>query len=220
MKNSYNTSKKINLKINTTIRNIEVFFFKLRFKRQLSIFSHLTFDEKYALYKTVQLLENSSVCVEIGSYFGASSCFIASALKSKGILYCIDTWGNHAMTYSTEDQEDEYLVERDTYEAFKVNTYNFRDQIRELRGWSTNVVSDFSKLEQKIDFIFIDGDHTYDGVKKDWNAYSPFLRKGSLVVFHDTGWADGVVKLIGEEVQPIAKLESRLPNMEIYKMVI
>lgn len=38
---------------------------------------------------------------------------------------------------------------------------------------------------RKLDFLFIDGDHSYDGVKKDFEFYSRFVRKGGLVGFHD-----------------------------------
>jgi predicted O-methyltransferase YrrM len=38
---------------------------------------------------------------------------------------------------------------------------------------------------RKIDFLFIDGDHTYRGVKKDWTLYAPLMKKDGLVVFHD-----------------------------------
>ena len=38
---------------------------------------------------------------------------------------------------------------------------------------------------KKIDFLFIDGDHTYPGVKADWEMYSPLVRKGGIVAFHD-----------------------------------
>lgn len=37
----------------------------------------------------------------------------------------------------------------------------------------------------KIDFLFIDGDHRYKGVKKDWKLYSPLLKRNGLIVFHD-----------------------------------
>ncbi len=36
-----------------------------------------------------------------------------------------------------------------------------------------------------IDFLFIDGDHTYEGVKMDFEMYSPLVRHGGLVAFHD-----------------------------------
>lgn len=37
----------------------------------------------------------------------------------------------------------------------------------------------------QLDFLFIDGDHLYDGVSKDYKLYSPFVKKGGLIGFHD-----------------------------------
>src|SRR5262249_46382420 len=39
-----------------------------------------------------------------------------------------------------------------------------------------------------IDLLFIDGDHSYEGVKHDWEAFSPFVQPFGLVIFHDTLW--------------------------------
>ncbi len=39
--------------------------------------------------------------------------------------------------------------------------------------------------EKKLDFLFIDGDHTYEGVKKDFEMYSPLVRKEGIIAFHD-----------------------------------
>ena len=38
---------------------------------------------------------------------------------------------------------------------------------------------------EKIDFLFIDGDHTYEGVKQDFEFYSPMVKEGGLIAFHD-----------------------------------
>lgn len=38
---------------------------------------------------------------------------------------------------------------------------------------------------EPLDYLFIDGDHTYEGVKRDFQMYSPLVRKGGRVVFHD-----------------------------------
>lgn len=37
----------------------------------------------------------------------------------------------------------------------------------------------------KIDMLFIDGDHTYSGVKADYMLYREFVRDGGLIAFHD-----------------------------------
>jgi predicted O-methyltransferase YrrM len=47
------------------------------------------------------------------------------------------------------------------------------DRVRELLGG------------EPLDFLFIDGDHTYDGVKTDFEAYSQLVRPGGLIGFHD-----------------------------------
>jgi cephalosporin hydroxylase len=38
---------------------------------------------------------------------------------------------------------------------------------------------------KKIDFLFIDGDHSYEGVKKDFEMYSKLVRRGGIIAFHD-----------------------------------
>jgi predicted O-methyltransferase YrrM len=39
--------------------------------------------------------------------------------------------------------------------------------------------------QDMLDYLFIDGDHTYEGVKQDYEMYSPLVRKGGMIVFHD-----------------------------------
>ena len=38
---------------------------------------------------------------------------------------------------------------------------------------------------EKLDLLFIDGDHTFAGVARDFAAYRHFVRDGGIVVFHD-----------------------------------
>lgn len=38
---------------------------------------------------------------------------------------------------------------------------------------------------KQIDFLFIDADHSYEGVKKDYELYSPLVRHGGMIAFHD-----------------------------------
>ncbi|MEM7548225.1 MAG: class I SAM-dependent methyltransferase [Bacteroidota bacterium] len=65
--------------------------------------------------------------------------------------------------------------------------------------------------DRKIDFAFIDGDHSYEGVKQDFEMYSTLVRPGGLVAFHDNkpskenSWS-GVIKF-WEEVKHTHKTE-------------
>jgi predicted O-methyltransferase YrrM len=38
---------------------------------------------------------------------------------------------------------------------------------------------------EQLDYIFIDADHTYGGVQRDFEMYSPLVRSGGIVAFHD-----------------------------------
>lgn len=48
--------------------------------------------------------------------------------------------------------------------------------------------------QNSIDFIFIDGDHTYEGVRSDFEMYSKLISKNGYIAFHDTIYAEGVKK--------------------------
>jgi predicted O-methyltransferase YrrM len=144
-----------------------------------------------------------TLAVEVGSYLGSSSLFIASALKARGkgsLLYCVDTWLNDAMSEGNMD----------TFTAFKSNTSGHAGVIRPLRGCSLNMAKGF---DEPIDFLFIDGDHSYDGVKADVDAWFSKLKPGATVAFHDIGWAEGVQQVVREDVLPRVVKSGRLPNL-------
>ena len=145
-----------------------------------------------------------TVVIEIGSYLGASSCFFAIGLK-QGTVYCIDTWQNDAMTEG----------QKDTFQLFMENTGKYTNKIVPIKGWSYKVINEIKDKigKDKIGILFIDADHSYEGVKKDWDLYSKLIEKNAIVIFHDYGWADGVKRLIHEEVIKNCKKYKSLPNM-------
>ena len=49
---------------------------------------------------------------------------------------------------------------------------------------SEQTVKDILK-DNLLDYLFIDGDHSYEGVKLDFEIYSKYVRKGGVIVFHD-----------------------------------
>ena len=102
---------------------------------------------------------------------------------------------------------------RDTWQEFMVNTANCREYIVPIRGLSTDVVENVASHTTSLDLLFIDGDHSYEGVKADWDAYNRFLKPGTLVVFHDWGWAEGVKRVIREDVESMVSSSDSLPNM-------
>lgn len=172
-------------------------------KKAFQITSHLTLQERSQLYL---LTKNRNRIIEIGSYIGASACCFGAAIKSRadrGQIYCIDTWNNDAMTEGN----------RDTWQEFQNNTVDYKEYIVPVRGFSTDVIGQVATYVKSVDLLFIDGEHSYEGVKADWNAYNGFLKTGSIVVFHDWGWAEGVKRVILQEVLSHVSDFDTLPNM-------
>jgi len=64
---------------------------------------------------------------------------------------------------------------------------------------------------EPLDLVFLDGDHSYDGIKRDFQIYAPMVRPGGMIVFHDIvednetrygvitgGWSGGVPRFWNE----------------------
>jgi hypothetical protein len=63
--------------------------------------------------------------------------------------------------------------------------YNFQPQI--ILETSEKAFYDyFVRQDIKIDYLHIDGDHSYDGVKKDFELYSTIMSENSIITIHDT----------------------------------
>ena len=91
------------------------------------------------------------------------------------------------------------------YEAFS----GPRQQLALIRGDSHDpaaLITTRALLgDEPLDFLFIDGDHTYDGVRQDFETFAPLVRPGGLIGFHDVAEprgdgppADGNRYLVGE----------------------
>ncbi len=144
--------------------------------------------------------------VEIGSYTGASACCFAEAIRASGgagRVVCIDTWNNNAMTEG----------ERDTWSEFSRNTDAYASILIPVMGLSSDMFRLVSDIAPRVDLLFIDGDHSYEGVRTDWRTYAPLLAPGATIVFHDYGWADGVRAVVHDEVMPVVSYHQAMRNM-------
>jgi predicted O-methyltransferase YrrM len=136
--------------------------------------------------------------LEIGVHNGGSMSLLISNINSKN-LYGIDLF------------EDIYNIDKHyNQEKFNIYQYFKRDNINKIKTWKNldkikkkynsdcNVVlikgnSYFNKTQENcenvlvnmIDLLFIDGDHTLDGVKNDFERYSKYVKKNGFIIFDD-----------------------------------
>lgn len=133
----------------------------------------------WLLHGLVRALEPTTV-VEIGSARGQSACYMGLALKrlGRGRLYAIDP---HAVTaWNDAGSVNTVQVMKRNLRAFGVERY-----VEIVREYSHAAGA---RWTEPIDLLFIDGDHSYEGVKRDWELFAPHVREFGTVVFHDTLW--------------------------------
>ena len=147
-------------------------------------------DEGKLLYDLAKKCPNECVIVEIGSWKGRSTIWLAfgSLSSNKAKVYAIDPH-----TGSPEHKK----IHREvwTFEEFKQNIKKagLQDCVIPVLKTSAEAAIDFNK---KIGLIFIDGNHAYKMVKKDYQLWFPKLIDGGIIAFHDTTVYQGVEKLV------------------------
>ena len=135
--------------------------------------------DKCSGYGLIELLKNKGTIkgLEIGCAEGTTTEFLLRDLPDLH-LTSIDPyvdyvdWNGNNLT-----KLNEKFVE--TLNRMKP----YGDRFRLIRKYSDDAINDFD--DESLDFIFIDGLHTYDQVKKDLENFYPKLKKGGLFSGHD-----------------------------------
>jgi glycosyltransferase involved in cell wall biosynthesis len=127
------------------------------------------------LVKTIE----PKIFVELGSHSGNSYfsfCQSASEANLAAKCYAVDTWqgDEHAGNYGDE-------VFHQVNDHNKTHYANFSRLLRMTFDDASSYFSDGS-----IDLLHIDGLHTYEAVKHDFETWLPKLAPGAIVLFHDT----------------------------------
>lgn len=116
--------------------------------------------------------------VELGSHYGVSFfsfCEAAESYSPGTYIFAIDTWegDNQAGFYSNN-----------VYKEVLNNWKNYHSQRSSmLRCRFEDAVDNFE--DNSIDIIHIDGLHTYEAVKQDFNNWKSKLRQNGTIMFHD-----------------------------------
>jgi predicted O-methyltransferase YrrM len=156
------------------------------------------------LYTMCYMQELRGDVVEIGSWQGRSTSFLARAVKNSGNgkFYAIDHFKGNV------GKEHYYVVGRKDLSDLESNFMSNMERIGLKDAVSllnmTNEQAEKQLKDIKIRFLFIDGDHTKHGVEKDIALFFPKLMCGSIVVFDDfarhvEGLIDAVDTLIGKQ---------------------
>jgi predicted O-methyltransferase YrrM len=145
--------------------------------------------------------------VEIGVYEGSTSAII-SQQRYNATIHCVDPWANKSsnaykatgdyLAFSTDVQHQNH------YDTFKARTWFVESQkrLKVYREESQVAVNSF--VDNSMDMVFIDGDHSYEGVKRDIELWWNKVKPGMYIGGHDydyPGLAFGVKKAVDEFVK-------------------
>lgn len=146
-------------------------------KRRISIKPIQIFEEILEFSRIVRDLKPRNI-LEIGTA-GGGTLFIWSRISREDAkIISIDLpGGSFGGGYSrwriplyrsfTREGQKLYLLRRDSH---SIETLDIVKKILD---------------KDRLDMLFIDGDHSYEGVKKDFEMYSPLVREGGIIAFHD-----------------------------------
>jgi predicted O-methyltransferase YrrM len=152
-------------------------------------------DELVPLLHDVKIL-NPRTVVEIGTHRGGTLYLWTRLAQPDATLISIDLPGGKF---------------GGGYSPFRIPIYRrFRRDRQKLHLLRADSHSSSTRNETKlllagrpIDLLFIDGDHTYEGVKLDWEMYSPLVGPGGVIVFHDVAgdYAETHVKAFWDSIK-------------------
>lgn len=148
--------------------------------------------------------ESRGLChLEIGALFGAATIFSCHATRLAG---------KRTPTIVIDPFEGYYGREADPITGVPVDEVTFRanlglfgfgdGEVRVWKGYSADQGVLDRARSLKVLSLFIDGDHAYEGVKRDWLHYSPLVVEGGYVLFDDYGSASfpGLTDFVNGEV--------------------
>jgi cephalosporin hydroxylase len=116
--------------------------------------------------------------VEIGTARGGSFATWCALAEEEAVLVSIDLPGGmHGGGYTDSEAERYRSYARPGQDVHFIRADSHAEATRDSLA---------AIIEgRRVDFLMIDGDHTYDGVAADYRMYSPFVADGGVIAFHD-----------------------------------
>jgi hypothetical protein len=132
------------------------------------------------LIEPINKLEGELVGVEVGVCLAHTTEAFAKGIKNLKKLYAVDNyptfvdwdgsdWNQDRQDLMKKAAQDKMLAHKDKVEFLHVSSEEFVKTIE----------------DESLDFIFIDGDHSFEAALKDFQNYYPKVKKGGIFGGHD-----------------------------------
>lgn len=156
--------------------------------------------------------------VEIGTHLGRFSQELLEHWQGS-LLCCVDPWAK-IPGYDLQERclPDKGITREDDFNSAKRLLAPHKNRVRFLRMLSVDAAQ--SCEDGSLDFVYLDGDHSYEGVKSDLTLWWPKLRSGGILAGHDfvcpgekidTNW--------GRFIQPAVSEFATPQNLTVYLVI-
>lgn len=137
------------------------------------------YDELRRLLSLLNRLDIKSV-LEIGSESGGTVCVWVKMFNPLALFTLdLNSYGHVAgKTDEMEKRWQAWLRPSQRLVATWGDSHLPETKVAVMKKMQSNGV-------EKVDFLYIDGDHTEDGVTKDYEMYKDLVKPGGIIVFHD-----------------------------------
>ena len=144
-------------------------------------------EEQGPLLESLVYLNQAQVIVEVGVAEAKSTDWLCRGAKLRGgKVYGYDLWDTHGLNNQFEHWSSKEKCE--TYLQSKGHT-NF--ELTKINSRTPEFAELIKTKHPSIDLAYIDGCHSYDGIKNDFDIIYPLLSECGVIVFHDTLKIDG-----------------------------
>jgi len=142
-------------------------------------------------YSLIKLIK-AKVIVEIGVDWGSTTRYLCqAALEVGGKVYGYDGWSDYGPNLSWHHSGSKEKIT----ELLKSNNFdNF--ELHQVNTLTPEFKTFFDNKHNHVDFAFIDADHSYQGIKNDFDIVYPHMSDTGVIAFHDTLRIDGCREFI------------------------
>jgi predicted O-methyltransferase YrrM len=137
--------------------------------------------------------------VEIGVWHGVTTRRLRTAMDPDGTLIAVDPFPAGRLGISLQQ---------------RIAHHEVGETVNGRVVWVRKTGADAARGHSPVDFVFIDGDHSEQGLLADWNAWSPLIETGGVIALHDSRSSNdrliddaGSVKVTNEVVLPDRRFE-------------
>jgi predicted O-methyltransferase YrrM len=114
--------------------------------------------------------------VEIGVWHGVTTRLLRSTMAPDGVLYAVDPFPAGRLGFSMQ----EVIARREISGAN-------HGRVHWMRTKSVDAAREYAGSGRPpCDFVFIDGDHSYDGLRADWESWISLVAPDGIIALHDS----------------------------------